>query len=360
MAGSTVASIEQDQRDSTGALIRAVYAKIVPVYAIYRTDERVVIQFSDDAELGSEQRKAVAEISVTRSRIDGMVDDLRASTDVRRHRQADDVGRRIAGALGLLLQGYPDQARLSLDAIEQELSQERASAARYVYLFFASAAVAAAVLLACFVTSGLYARIVGGDLDAASRSLWLAVGAGAVGAFFSIAIAIRSREIKTAPIRRDNIADAVLRIVIAAIAAPLLIALIKSGAAQITIGDATISYDEGQPLLIVVIGFLAGFVERLVPNLLAGTALAAVAGAKPPAPAEPAGANELNPRGVAGPPPPAPATGGASTPADPDDDPHADGCISEAHIDEAELTHDVELPEAVGGVEETPARPAGS
>lgn len=359
MAGSTVASIEQGQNDSTGANIRTVYAKVVPIYAIYRTPERVMIQYADDPALGSEQRQSVAPISGVRGEINGMLDELRASADLRKHARADIIDRRVADALYLLLQGYADTAAASLAAIKEELAQERASWARFQYLFWAVGATVLAILVTIFVTSDLYERIFTTKLSPTENTLWLAAGAGAVGALFSIAIAIRKREIKAELIARDNIADAVLRILVAVIAAPLLISLMKSGVAALTIGGASLSRTEGDPLLVVIAGFLAGFIERLLPDLLEATALV-----KPPAGAAPAAAgaragtapaNEINPRGMAAV-APAAAAAAATEAIEEDGDKHADECISEVDIDEDELTQDVELPEATGGVEAPPVK----
>lgn len=357
MAGSTIASIEQDQKDSTGAVIRTVYAKVVPVYAVYRTSERVMIQYADDSALGSEQRQSVAPISGVRGEINGLIDELRASPDLRKHARADIVERRLADGLGLLLQGYAEPAAASLAAIKEELAQERASWARLQYVMWASVVALAAIIIASFVQSELYRRIFNVKLGELEGSLWLAAAAGAVGAFFSIAIAIRRREIKTELIWRDNVADAVLRVLVAVIAAPLLIALMKSGAVTLTIGDATIpessdaSATAGSVLLVVIIGFLAGFIERLVPDLLEKSSLGTqrVAGAPAAMPGQNAVApNELNPRGMAS---AAPADAAAAEALAESEDGYVDECVSAIDIDEDELTQDVELPEATGGVE---------
>jgi hypothetical protein len=58
MSASTVADIVAGQLDSTGMVIETVYSKVSGIYAVYRTKERVMVQYSDREELGSEQRLA--------------------------------------------------------------------------------------------------------------------------------------------------------------------------------------------------------------------------------------------------------------------------------------------------------------
>jgi len=69
--------------------------------------------------------------------------------------------------------------------------------------------------------------------------------------------------------RRDNLADAALRILIGIVAAGVLVLMLSSNLVpSFTIGKAEIS----GPLIawqtVLVVGFIAGFLERLVPDLL--------------------------------------------------------------------------------------------
>jgi pyruvate/2-oxoglutarate dehydrogenase complex dihydrolipoamide acyltransferase (E2) component len=101
-------------------------------------------------------------------------------------------------------------------------------------------------------------------------NLWLAGRAGALGAFFSIALAIRNRTVLTNLRRRDNVSDASLRIMIGAIAGGVLVLLLGSDllsevkfAGQIWSGS-NLTWQK-----VLGIGFIGGFLERLVPDLLA-------------------------------------------------------------------------------------------
>jgi hypothetical protein len=43
-----VDQLSVDQADSAGAVVRTIYAKQPPEFAVYRTDERVMIHYADD------------------------------------------------------------------------------------------------------------------------------------------------------------------------------------------------------------------------------------------------------------------------------------------------------------------------
>ena len=73
MGLSTVDSIVKDNDGSTGTKIETVYAKVVPLYAVYRTAERVNVQYADDDALGSEQRRALIESNPVKGEINGLI-----------------------------------------------------------------------------------------------------------------------------------------------------------------------------------------------------------------------------------------------------------------------------------------------
>ena len=137
------------------------------------------------------------------------------------------------------------------------------------------ASIAAVLLIAILsaLTSGRYVSVYG--FSAQVRTLWAAAAVGALGAFFSIAIAIRGRTVLTDLHSRDNAADAVLRIVIGAIAAGLLVCFVLSRVAVVTIGGTALEVGTGNSawMVTVIAAFLAGFSERLVPDLLEKSAL---------------------------------------------------------------------------------------
>ena len=110
----------------------------------------------------------------------------------------------------------------------------------------------------------------------------------------------------------------------------------------------------------VVLAFLAGFSERLVGDVLTKAAASAQTGASGVAAVKEAqaasdvsrGANESNPRGND-------RSADSAEPGRGSDDPdrqaheegHIDGCLCDSDVQPDEVTSDVELPEASGGVE---------
>jgi hypothetical protein len=122
---------------------------------------------------------------------------------------------------------------------------------------------------------------------------------------------MRTRAILTDLQPAENRADAVVRIGIGAMAGTVLVGLIVTGDVSLTLGDTRIpgpTESDGW-IAMAVAGFAAGFLERLVPGLLEGSAIAgrerpatnplagglpasAVGAARPPA-----GASEQHPLG---------------------------------------------------------------
>ena len=273
MGGSTIAEIVKDETNSAGAPILTVYAKVHKTYAIYRTEERVVIQFADDERLGRRQRRALAPLDSIKGEINGIIDGWRSSTSPDKEAKAKLFDRRVADALVVAFQGHVDCAKTILATIKRDLIEERVSWARFEYLLVASIAAVLLIAILSALTSGRYVSVYG--FSAQVRTLWAAAAVGALGAFFSIAIAIRGRTVLTDLHSRDNAADAVLRIVIGAIAAGLLVCFVLSRVAVVTIGGTALEVGTGNSawMVTVIAAFLAGFSERLVPDLLEKSAL---------------------------------------------------------------------------------------
>jgi hypothetical protein len=78
---------------------------------------------------------------------------------------------------------------------------ERTSWGRFEYMISAFTALVLAVLIFTLVQHYVF------HFAITSENIWLAARAGAVGAFFSIALAISNRTVLTNLHRRDNIAD---------------------------------------------------------------------------------------------------------------------------------------------------------
>jgi hypothetical protein len=264
-----VSEIKDDGLDAVGARIIDVYAKQPPRYAVYRTEQRVMVHFADDPAEARAQGMLLAPINPIRGEINGLIDGWRSDAERSRSMaNARRYDRRIADALVVSLENDVPGSLNVLGGIKNDIIDERTSWARFQYL------------AAALVVSGALILIVWAILDLLTPNsetaslLWFALAGGTVGAFFSIAITIRKRTVLTDLHTRDNVADAGLRVVVGAIAAGVLVSLVKIGAIGFSIGSAAPKGDETDWLYYLLVAFAAGFSEQLIPDLLEKTAAA--------------------------------------------------------------------------------------
>lgn len=364
MQSNSVAEIVVGAQDPTGAEIRTVFTKVVPKYAVYLTPERVMVQFADDDTLGSEQRKTLSPLNAIRGEINGLIDGWRSSSRAEDRARARMLDRRAADALILGLQGDPVRAAALLEAVKADAIEERMSSARARYLlvaFLVFAAIPVAYVLidlagALFPNSNA-SRLRG-------KELWWPVFLGGLGALFSIAIFIRSRELSTDLQSRDNTIDAILRVFIGCMSAVLLVALIRGNLISFGFGSSPIKMDWTESPAFdaaMVVAFAAGFSEKMVGDYLstaflrgsegaAGSETITAAVSSLPRPAT----HEDDPRGMAILSRPRPAASDAVEANEVqlhEDEDYVDGCVCNVHLAEDDLTSDEELPPSDGGVE---------
>jgi hypothetical protein len=283
-------------RDLTDTPIDEIYTKVRSRYAVYRTSRRVSIQYSDSDSEASEQRKSIAPLNRLRTEIGGLIDGWRSSRVQAFRDKTQRYDGQVAAALILCLEGDGPTALLSLASTKDSVVAERTSWGRFEYMISAFTALVLAVLIFTLVQHYVF------HFAITSENIWLAARAGAVGAFFSIALAISDRTVLTNLHRRDNIADSSLRITIGIVAAAVLILLLGSNMlSTITIAGTQLSGSALTWPKVLAIGFVAGFLERLVPDLLSKGASA------PPQPAAGGPAPQPAPQPAAGGPAPQPA-----------------------------------------------------
>lgn len=337
-----VADLVVRGKDALGAVIEVFYARNPPSYAVYGTRERVAVQYADDAAAAAVQRKTFAQVNPLRGEINGLVDGWRIANGPFKsqlRQKAQRYDRRVGDALAAAFEDDVTGSIALLTQIKQDAVNERVAWARLEYVAV-SLGLGLAVIVGLLV---VLANLTWGPFVYADPALLHASITGALGAFFSIALGIKDRTVLPDFQRLANWTDAALRMVIGVIAATVLMALIKAGVVNINLGpQPTPSALEG--LQIFLIGFVGGFSERLVPDLLAKIAdKTEVVAAAPVPPVKEPPRPEVKP-GVE-----------AAAPEAPDEDPLPeeathDSCACDVDLPDDETTPDDQLPPASGGV----------
>ena len=244
--------IQVGKLDGRRLPITYVYAVEDNEYAIYQAGE-VMVHFADDPVKAQAQRKSILPISSARAEMSALVQGLNC-------REVCD--RQLAYALQLALDGNMDGAKTTIESAKAFVLARRAARGRFQYLKWSFGAAAVMIGL-LFLASRLF------PFQQASSDLWLAAKAGLVGAAFSIALAIRNRTVALDTELLANVTDGTLRLLIGVIASGVLLLLLACGVLPtLKIGDANFSGSGLTWQMVLIIGFVGGFLERLVPDLL--------------------------------------------------------------------------------------------
>jgi hypothetical protein len=273
MPTTLVDDIKAGALDSTGARIEAVHSKIAKRFAVYETAQQVMIQFADDDAEGVNQRAALLTLASSRTEINGMLAALRESDSPYQRAKVKQYDGAVASALGQALLGNVAQALVELQNTRNLMAEDRASDIRTKHLLYAAAATAVTILLTRMLASDWFGSAFGHFSDQISPVYWTAAAIGAVGALFSIALQIRSRQVPIDLQPWDNIVDAILRIFVGATSGTILIALLKAGSVNLMVGTSSLLTGTSGIHGMIIAAFAGGFGERLVADFFSGISL---------------------------------------------------------------------------------------
>jgi hypothetical protein len=256
-----VGDIRKNQPDSRGEKVEFVFFRRRNCFAIYRSSGRIMVQYADDETEAKKQVANIAELLPLRDRLQYLVSDI----------ESPDAYRwQIAESLRLGLDGQKDAAKSTMQAAIDHIIAKRVSDGRTAYLLYAGLLVigAIAMLGAVAAAIGLVGKTTPEEFKAGLGYLMLATGSGAMGAMLSTAIALRARTVATDDSWKSNTVDSAMRIMIGVISAAVLYLLLDSQ----LLAKFSLSTEGMTPAVLwkaaLLIGFLAGFLERLVPDLL--------------------------------------------------------------------------------------------
>ena len=252
--GAPVSSVRVGSEDARGVTIDQVYAIRAARYAIYRARDRMMVHFADDAAVADGQRKRLNDLAEMRAKLAVLTVDLDKS--------AAYYDGQVAHALQLALDSEAEKAHEIMVQTVARAEGERASRGRIQYLI-CGLATAAAFLIVLGIG---YAAV---TFEKPTNNLWLAAIGGAIGALFSMSISIRSRAVAFDLYRSANIADGALRILVGVISAGTLILLMATNIVpKLQVGGGALTGDAATWETILLLGFIAGFLERLLPDIL--------------------------------------------------------------------------------------------
>jgi len=256
-----VCDICKHREDIRGEMIDLVFFKR-PQFAIYQSGGKIMVHYADDDALAREQIAKIAELLPLKDRLQYLVQN--ADRPERYHWQ-------IAESLRLGLCGQRDAAKNIMQGAIDDINGTRVRKGRVSYLIATLIFVTLIVLAAFLASIAIHGEWISQIEPSHNHTqdflrLALAVAGGAVGALFSCVWQLRARTVAMDGDIVSNVVDSVTRIVIGMVSAvALLLVIISDLSSRIapTVFDPSLNWKS-----VLVIGLLAGFVERLVPDLL--------------------------------------------------------------------------------------------
>ena len=282
-----LADLEKGGVDPRGRAVRDILWS-VDEFKIYKTDQGISPFFSDNPALSKLQKTAYIQLGPDLAAFNHLIHTIKPRTIPFTEREIGSGGvgtnlvhyeRELARCIAQALLGEADAARASLADLRQRLAARISNRGRVVHLMINVVLVAIAVTGAIFFARSGYTSVFKFDVIETG----LAVMMGAIGALFSTTVRLQSMEVDPTVSPYMHWVYGAQRVLVGALGALIIYYGFKSGVVaglfQPISGtvDPTQSFD---PYWLSFVCVLAGFSERLVPNLLDAKA-SSIEGATP-------------------------------------------------------------------------------
>jgi hypothetical protein len=257
-ADMKVADIRKNRSDSRGEKIDFVFFRRKD-YVIYRSGAKIFVHYADDEDKARKQVADTADLLPLRGRLQYLMRDINAPHAY--HWQ-------IAEAFRLGLDGQKERAKETLEVAIANILAKRVSRGRTWYIVCSGGVAATVAVLTALAAIWCPFFTASGQSGSGLPHLLMATGSGAMGALLSTAIALRARAVATDGDLTSNLVDSCVRILIGVISAAALYLLLDSNLLE-GLSLTPEALGAGRIWQIAMLaGFVAGFLERLVPELL--------------------------------------------------------------------------------------------
>jgi hypothetical protein len=285
-SGLGLRELKEGGRDAIGATVQRILFRGGD-YAIYRSDRGVYVHFADDDNTEHAQRSAYVKLSVQICELRYLTSQMRAagmSRFIGWFAQQDTLyDHNMGQALMLLMESVAQQTAgqaTEATATEQEakniaqpaldMAVRRVTVDNTIRYVRTCVVFGIFWLLAALTVYLLYA-------NAGERQYYvLASVAGIIGAVFSVIVRAQAFNLKPCDDSAMNKLMSLIRVGMGGLAGPALVLLLMTLSVNALAGTLDFGKDAvGTPgfiRMIVIIGLLGGFAERLVPNLVQAAA----------------------------------------------------------------------------------------
>jgi hypothetical protein len=266
--------LKEGQKDKLEHLVEEIFW-IGQQYAVYRSEKGVYVQFSDSPDVEAVQRRRFTAISPELCELRYLTYEMRSHSFRRLISQTSShpsslYEHNMAQAVALVMEENADQGReLAKQALKMAVTRvTNDNTVKYLGCCLACWAV--------FITAG-FISLRQLPLESQAHGFVVAAMAGVTGAMFSVATRLQNFQLHPCQQSSMNYLMASTRIGIGFVSGPLLLLL---GLTVLKEPLSGLLPKMGEWQQTAVLGFIGGFAERLVPNLLKRTSseIAAPAG----------------------------------------------------------------------------------